>query len=190
MCKAWLLPTPPPSRAGKLSRITWNAYRAAAWNTHTEYARESSRFLPSSHDPCPPPFPYGTCPSPFPIWHVQVSRIKAGGWAEGADVASGDVIVSVGGTPCRGATLEKITRLLQASISSLTVTFVAVTFVTVTFVTLQASRHAPHSCCACRVLHVAAAVARVAGAVARKGCCTWAGTVGWADARVVPCAAQ
>ena len=44
----------------------------------------------------------------------QVSRIKAGGWAEGSGaVAAGDVIVSVGGVPCRGSSLEKITRLLQ-----------------------------------------------------------------------------
>ena len=43
-----------------------------------------------------------------------MSRIKAGGWAEGSGaVAAGDVIVSVGGVPCRGTSLEKITRLLQ-----------------------------------------------------------------------------
>ena len=46
------------------------------------------------------------------IW--QVSRLKAGGWAEGSGaVSAGDVIVSVGGTACQGASLEKITRLLQ-----------------------------------------------------------------------------
>ena len=45
-----------------------------------------------------------------------MSSIKPGGWAAeaGPDViASGDVIVAVGGAPCRGAAIEELTRRLQ-----------------------------------------------------------------------------